>query len=224
MTSASAQTFACPACGAALVAQGNQTQLTCPHCRTTVVVPEAVRPKELPQPVVFVVPPPVVNNIYNYQNPASYPPPYPPPRPAPVRQNSGCGCFGALIALLILVTLAVSALVLIFPGISRQVVAEAQLLTIQGNRAPQILLFTASPYNARPGQSTVLNWVTNADHVQIELVSAGQATTWDYPGGTGKTVVPLSANSSVDAMEFRLTAFKSGLQDTATLRVVVGRR
>jgi len=223
MTSASAQTFACPACGAALVAQGNQTQLACPYCRTTVVVPEAVRPKELAQPVVVVVPSPVVNNFYNYQNPPAYPL-YPSPTIAPVGRKSGYGCLGVLVALFIVAILAVGALALIFPRISRQVVAEAQLLIIQSNRSPQVLLFTANPYNVRPGQSTVLNWVTNADHVKIEMISVGQTTTWNYPGGTGTTVIPLTANNNVDSLEFRLTAFKSGLQNTIALRIVVDRR
>jgi predicted RNA-binding Zn-ribbon protein involved in translation (DUF1610 family) len=38
-----AQTFQCPACGASLLPKGNASIISCPHCHTSVIVPEELR-------------------------------------------------------------------------------------------------------------------------------------------------------------------------------------
>ena len=38
-----AQSFQCPSCGAPLLPRGNASVIRCPHCHTTVVVPEELR-------------------------------------------------------------------------------------------------------------------------------------------------------------------------------------
>ena len=38
-----AQSFQCPACGAPLIPRGNASVISCPHCHTSVVVPEELR-------------------------------------------------------------------------------------------------------------------------------------------------------------------------------------
>lgn len=56
---ASNQTFQCPSCGAALVAQGDARQVKCPYCSTQVIVPDSLRtPQPGPPSVVVVQAPP----------------------------------------------------------------------------------------------------------------------------------------------------------------------
>ena len=60
---ASNQTFQCPSCGAALVAQGEARQVKCPYCGTQVIVPDSLRtpqaaPPAWPPSVVVVQAPP----------------------------------------------------------------------------------------------------------------------------------------------------------------------
>jgi len=38
-----AQSFQCPACGAPLIPRGNVSVISCPHCHTSVIVPEELR-------------------------------------------------------------------------------------------------------------------------------------------------------------------------------------
>ena len=38
-----AQSFQCPSCGAPLIPRGNAAVISCPHCHTSVIVPEELR-------------------------------------------------------------------------------------------------------------------------------------------------------------------------------------
>lgn len=43
-----AHSFQCPACGAPLIPRGNASVISCPHCLTSVIVPEELREDSLP--------------------------------------------------------------------------------------------------------------------------------------------------------------------------------
>ncbi len=74
---ASSQTFQCPSCGAALVAQGAARQVKCPYCGTQVIVPDSLR---TPQAAPQAWPPQVVVQV-----------PAAPVRPAGRPSMLGCG-------------------------------------------------------------------------------------------------------------------------------------
>ena len=55
------QSFSCPNCGAALDYDGAQSIVRCGHCSSTIVVPEALRPRGVePDPLI---PGPTLNEV-----------------------------------------------------------------------------------------------------------------------------------------------------------------
>src|SRR5690349_8398586 len=95
--------FSCPSCGAPLAAPGDNTEVRCSYCGATVIVPDALRPKassrQSPSTAPYVtpyIPPPQI--VIVEPRPMHQP-------PIAVERRGGLGCFGTLIAVLVIFAL-----------------------------------------------------------------------------------------------------------------------
>jgi DNA-directed RNA polymerase subunit RPC12/RpoP len=217
------KTFVCPSCGASVTVHGDETEVRCEFCGTSVIVPEELRskapipPSPAPSPQVVVVEtPPTV--IYEQQAPL----------PAPTLRRGrrsccgcGCGCLAPLVFLLLLAVVLAGILYVTQPDLFSQLLNQTQGIGAFFSDSPQIISFIASPDVVTRGGTVVVVWITNADTARLDEVAAqGQSTqTLSSLPAAGEHTFTIT--NQTGTITFRLTAVKNGQQATRRATVTV---
>ncbi len=220
----STHTFVCPSCGASITAQGDQAEVRCEFCGTTVIVPEELRsrpsmppsPPPAPPQVIVVETPPTV--VYEQQAPM----PMPPLARRRRRAGCGCGCLTPLLGLLFLAAVLAGILYTQQPAVFSQFVNQVQAIAASFSNTPRIISFTATPNVVTSGGTVVVVWITTADTVRLDQVTAqGTQTLSSLPAAGEHTFTVANETGEIT---FRLTAVKNGQQATSRAVVTVRRR
>ncbi len=216
--------FVCPSCGGPLTVHGDEAEVQCPFCGTTVVVPEELRSKPTPPPppaAPVAAPRPEV--IVVEERPSVVYEQAPERMPQPARRSGcGCGCLSRLVAVLVLIAVLAGALYIGQPALFARIVAQVQAIAASFSSSPQIIAFTVSPTTTTSGGTVFAVWVTNADNVRLErMAQQGTQTLSSLPAAGERT---FTITSETGEIVFRLTALKNGQQETREARVTVRRR
>ena len=214
-------TFECPSCGAPLTVQQGQTEITCPFCGSTVIVPESLRgepPAPPPQPAQTYFP--QTPQVIVIEQPAEAIYQEGSPMMRRRRRTSGCGC---LISLLMFSIIAAAAIFATRPVLFARILSQVQSFTAQFNNSPQIVSFTAIPNIVSAGGSVSVVWVTNADSVTLTRTSTQGTQVFSALAGAGQRSFTVAQNETGD-ITFTLAALKKGQQATSHVVVTIRRR
>ncbi len=198
--STSANTFACPTCGAALLPNGNAPEVKCEYCGNVVVVPETLRVHTSAQAIGFgqgnAVPPEALQaieqlvgeishiNIQQGQIPQQFgQPSYQPVALVRQQRRGGCGCFGCLsfiAVLLVILVIGLGIFVAVAPAQMNQMLTQVNVV-VQPAIA-NISTFSVDPSQVPNNGIVTLRWAVNitdsaTTSVSLDRIANGVTTT-----------------------------------------------